>query len=210
MQRKKSLLLNFVFVCLLAFLMIRDHLPSPYFELSIITKDNQSITVPSHLIYCRFSQNLHCEIPIIRQNLVIEEVEPSYLKCRARLGKQTPTCRWSHASALEYIEIESLELTPIEIAAFKYSIKPFPTARIFDDPAVNVSLLALLWGLLSVWSVFNVVNSVFFYSRRFFPDQNDQTKRITPELLAAIAGLGIIIFLAFSFLFLIMVFGYVD
>lgn len=210
MQRKKSLLLNFIFVCLLPLLMIRDRLPSPYFELSISTKDEQSITVPSHLIHCRLSQNLHCEIPILNQTLVIEEVEPPSLKCRARFGKQTPTCRWSQASALEYVEIEGLELTPIQIAALKYAIKPFPTARVFDDPGADVSLLALLWGLVSVLSGFNVADSVFFYSRRFFPGQNHQTKHITPALLAAIAGLGLIIFLTLSFLFLIMTFGYVD
>ncbi|BAZ40699.1 hypothetical protein NIES4101_66600 [Calothrix sp. NIES-4101] len=210
MQRKKSLLLNFIFVSLLALLMIRDRLPSPYFLLSISTKDNQSLTVPNHLIHCRLSQNLHCTIPILHQTLVIEEVEPPSLDCQAKFGKQAPTCQWLQASALEHISIEDLELTPIQIASIEYSIKPFPTTRIFDEPNANVSVLAFLWVIASVLSVLNGMDAVYFYARKFFPIRNPQTKHIIAGLLAAIAGLGVIVFLALSFLFLVMKFGYAD
>lgn len=210
MYRKKYLILNFIFVCLLALLMIRDRLPSPYFQLSISTKDQQSISVPIHLIHCRLGQKLYCEVPIIHQTLVVEEVEPLSLDCRARFDKQTPTCQWLQASALEYISIEDLELTPIQISSIKYSIKPFLTARIFDSPEANISLLAFCWLLLTVLSGFNVTNSVYFYARKFLPGQNRQTKSIIAGLLAAIAGLGVILFLVLSFIFLIMIFGYVN
>ncbi|BAT54827.1 hypothetical protein NOS3756_38020 [Nostoc sp. NIES-3756] len=210
MHREKYLILNFIFVCLLVLLMIRDRLPSPYFQLSIFTKDKQSISVPIHLIHCRLGQKLHCEVPIIHQTLVVEEVEPPSLDCRARFDKQTPTCQWLQASALEYISIEDLELTPIQIASIKYSIKPFPTARIFDSPEANVSLLAFCWLIVTVLNGFNVTEFVYFYAQKFLPGQNRPTKRIIAVLLAAIAGLGAIVFLALSFIFLIMIFGYVN
>lgn len=208
MGLRRRLILNFILVFLIAFIIVRDRLPSDYFELSISTSDGQSIKVSPHLINCQISSNLNCKIPILHQTLVIEEVEPPSLQCRAKLGKQIPTCHWLQASALELISVEDLKLTPIELFLTKHSIKPFPTARIFDDPGTNASFLVLVLGVLSVLSGFNVAESVFLYTCRCSPHRNHQIKTKMSSIYAAIAGFGVFCFLGLGFMVMLWFFRY--
>ncbi|MBD2358396.1 hypothetical protein H6G41_27940 [Tolypothrix sp. FACHB-123] len=208
MHRRQRLILNLAIACLLTMLIIGDRSPSPYFELSIATTDEQSIAVPRHLLHCQLTQTLYCKIPIDHQALIVEEIQPPSLNCRARFGKQTPTCIWFQASALDAIFIEGLELTPIQIGYIKHSIKPLPTLRIFENHEVNGSFLLGLFWFFSIFSGFNVAESVFFYTPRFYRHKNQRIKTTVVLILSAIAGLGVICFLLINFLWLLLKFGY--
>jgi len=205
MRRKTRLILNFVIVCSISALLIRDRSINEVFEIVISPQNQSSIVIPGYLVSCLETDSLRCEMSIDRLPFVVEI--PSGRSCQATYGKQIVTCERIRASAADTVYIQGLQLSRKQKQAIKDKIwiKSIASPRILDDGVANGLLLQFLLFVLSIWSGINVYQSLYFYLGKPYPYRNKWLKL----LVALISGIGVFLVLSLYFFIVLAVFGYV-